>query len=279
MSAAVALALASLVFAALTDVFYKLAQRAGIHTPSFMILHAGTVALAMAISAAAGPGFAFTPLVLAVGPIFGMIGFTSRILFVASLRDGAALVNPAIFRMSFALTATLAIAFLGEPLTVTKALGIAAAVAAVMLFNLPPAGWIRFERHTWLVLGGMSCAGLLQFFYKIALGAGAQPQTLLVVQGVAAVTVATLFARVRGGGVRIGRRERLYAPLCGTMTAVSVYFLMRAYQVGEASVVAPIAHLSFPVTGLLAVLFLKESLTVRKVAATVGAVAAIVALS
>ncbi|MBZ0252162.1 MAG: EamA family transporter [Candidatus Methylomirabilis sp.] len=55
--------------------------------------------------------------------------------------------------------------------------------------------------------------------------------------------------------------------------------MMKAYQHGEASVVAPIALLSFPVTGFLAVAFLGERLTPRKLAALGAAAAAIFALS
>lgn len=278
MSLDVFYALLTLALAALTDFLYKIAQRRGIHTASFMVLHGGSVSACMALAAALGPGFRFSPGLWLAAPLFGAMGFTSRILFVSSLRDGEATVNPAIFKMSFVLTAALAIAFLGEPLTAAKAAGVAAATAALYLFSVPAGRAPRFEKHTAQVLGAMALAGVLNLFYKLAMKAGLQPQTLLAVQALCAMSFATANVR-REGGFRPRANEWLFAPVCGTATAGAAFFLMKAYQHGEASVVAPIALLSFPVTGFLAVAFLGERLTPRKLAALGAAAAAIFALS
>ena len=58
-----------------------------------------------------------------------------------------------------------------------------------------------------------------------------------------------------------------YSVVSGVLVAGIIFFMMLALSVGNASVVLPIAQMSFLATFILSVIFLKEKITVFKVVA------------
>lgn len=63
--------------------------------------------------------------------------------------------------------------------------------------------------------------------------------------------------------------------LFGVIQTVGFAALLEGLVSGEASILVPIAQLSFVVTALIGIAFLKESLTARKTAGLLAAVAAV----
>lgn len=182
--------------------------------------------------------------------------------------------------LSPAVTAGLAVAFLGERPGAARAAGIAAAVLAVALL-----GWRREEgtstRGPWLGLTVLSTAlqGVGAFLAKVVV-TPAGPSALLVTG--AAVQLAA--------GALLLRRERLPAPsLAGGLARLTVAVLALAavatigYLValsrGPASVIVPLVATSPALGGLLGLVVLGERARGPQVAGTVLGLAAAVLLA
>jgi uncharacterized membrane protein len=123
----------------------------------------------------------------------------------------------------------------------------------------------------------MALVGIADFVYKRAAIAGAFPSSFLLVQSWFFGATALLFGIVT-------RTLRFHpALLLGPVAAAAVFggarmFLM-SLRGGEASVNTPIFRLSFVVTVALAILFLGEQLTIRKLAGFALAAASILLLT
>ena len=106
---------------------------------------------------------------------------------------------------------------------------------------------------------------------------GVAPVMFLHSQSVFFITIALLYSLLTQGGPRFSKKgwaHALATAVCFTFGNVS---LLAALRDGEATIVTPIAQLSFIVSALLAVWLLSERMTARKflgLAATAGAVLA-----
>ena len=63
--------------------------------------------------------------------------------------------------------------------------------------------------------------------------------------------------------------------MCGVLTSSSYVSLSVGFTHGDAVVIAPIAQLSFVLTGILAIIFLGERLSIQK---SIGAACAVVSI-
>ena len=87
------------------------------------------------------------------------------------------------------------------------------------------------------------------------------------------------YARFREHRVRITRKKLGYSALSGVLVFVIVNSLALALERGQASIVVPIANLSFIVALALSVAMKMERLTMRKTIATVCAAVSIYLLA
>jgi len=113
-----------------------------------------------------------------------------------------------------------------------------------------------------LALGAMLCLGLSDFFNKRAMRAGVARTEFLVVQS-AFFIVTTLVLLPFLGGLSPSPWLAL-AIIAGVVTFGSYYCVLRALKDGEATVITPIYRMSFAWAVLLAVVFLGEEVTGRK---------------
>src|SRR5262249_59711918 len=74
------------------------------------------------------------------GALAGVLVVVGYYNFAHSLRSGSVSTHATIFRLSFAVTVTLAVLVLGEPLTTLKLAGLVLVVLAVWLLLLVPRG-------------------------------------------------------------------------------------------------------------------------------------------
>src|SRR4051812_19687045 len=130
------------------------------------------------------------------GSLAGLVMFFAFYNFSRSLRTGSISTNAPIFRLSFTLTAALAIGFLHEPLTPTKLAGLGLALIAVLTL----AGDAQVARRAGSSYGSMTrvllatvAAGIGNLIYKVGLLAGSPPETLLATQAWVFCSLATLF--------------------------------------------------------------------------------------
>ena len=279
MSPGIAYALGALVLYGLADFVYKRAAAAGAQPHRFLMTQT----------------WFFTPLALLYGVATGTLHFSAGMLWAAvagvcavagyynfawSLRHGAVSTNATIFRLSFVVTAALGILVLGEPLTAPKTAGLALALLAV---------WLLIGRHEDLgenarreraaslvrVLVATALVGLLAFVYKLGMRLGATPVAMVASQGVVAVTLSTAFTGYVEREIRPSRVALRHAPVSAALLVVAFILLAKGLEVGEASVIAPVAQMGFVVTAVLGFLVLREPMSGRRIAGLVAALAAL----
>jgi drug/metabolite transporter (DMT)-like permease len=283
MNPSIAYALCALLLYGLADFVYKRGAAAGAQPHQFLMVQTwffsslallyGLVSGTLAFNAGAWWG--------AVAGVLVVVGYYN---FAWSLRHGSVSTNATIFRLSFAVTAALAVVFLGEPLTTVKLAGLAFTLAAVCLLLAAPEGGrgrAAPEGRASLarVLLATVAVGIASFTYKLGLLEGAVPIALVVAQGAVAVTLATAFAAHVDRGVRPSRAALRHAPVAAVLLVCAFVFLAKGLQGGEASVIVPIAQMGFVVTALLGFFLLGEPFTLRKGAGLIAAIAALASLA
>jgi drug/metabolite transporter (DMT)-like permease len=283
LSDSTAYALGALLLYGLADFVYKRGAAAGAQPHQFLMVQTWFFT-----SLALVYGFASHTLAFGAGALWGaaagvlvVIGYYN---FAWSLRHGSVSTNATIFRLSFAVTAVLAVLILGETLTAAKVAGLALALVAVWLLLASPGAGKRSDNaesraSLTRVLIATLAVGVASFTYKLGLRAGAAPIALVIAQGGVAVTLATGFAARVDGGIRPSRAALRHAPVAAVLLVAAFVFLAKGLQDGEVSVIVPIAQMGFVVSALLGFFLLREPFTPRKGAGLVAALAALASLA
>src|SRR5262245_51949486 len=168
--------LAAMICYGLGDFIYKRSAADRIKPLHFLTAQAWVFwPLSLAYAAATGT------LVIVPGALWGglaglfiLIGFTA---FLRSLANGPVSVAAPIFRLSFLVTATLAVIVLNEPITAAKLAGLALALAAIWLL-LGGSGTAPLSRSFLLEVAVATVAlGAANFFHKMGVDHGATPET------------------------------------------------------------------------------------------------------
>lgn len=262
----IAYALVSLTCLGVSDFLYRWGHRYALKGAPFMLLQNFAyipTALGMALFR---DELSFS-VALGYGILNGLLAFSGFLLLLYALRLGEAVSLVPIVRLNFVVTSLLTIYFVGESLNLNKAIAIGLAVCAIVAGGARVAAVARRRQALLMAVGALLCFGFIGLFYKLGLRAGATPTAMVVAQSLGTFALALPFA--------VWSRERLprrgiplWLPLfCGVLLSASYVALSIAFTYGEAVVVAPIAQLSFVLTGVLAVILLKEQLTPRKLIA------------
>jgi uncharacterized membrane protein len=280
MSSGVAYALLTLVCFALNDLLFKQAAREGAASHQVMMVLTLTmlpffVAYAL-ITRAVEPA----PAALwgSLGGLFAFFGFYN---FSRSLRSGAVSILSPIFRLQFVVTAVLALAFLDEHLSAAKVSGLALAIASVWLL-LGSAAGAKLEVPRDAVgraLLATVAVGIAFFLFKLALRQGATPASVLLCQVTALASAATALSVYLDRGFRAAPAALRYGIPFGISQAIGFGALIEGLALGEASILVPIAQLSFVLTAIVGLAFLKEAVTARKVTGLAAAVSAVALLA
>jgi drug/metabolite transporter (DMT)-like permease len=283
MTQGIGYALGAMLCFGLGDLVYKRGAAAGAPPHHFLMVQSWFFAPVVLLYAWLTGALRFTPGTLwgGLAGLFMLVGFYN---FAHSLKSGSISINAPVFRLSFTITAALAVLLLGEALTAAKVAGIALALLAAWLLlgvRAPEDADGRHESRSSLVrvLVATAAVGIGSFLYKLGLLAGSTPAALLVAQSAVVLTLATAFAGAVDGGIRPARAALRYAPIAAIALACAFSLLLEGLARGEASVVVPIGQMGFVVTALLGFLFLRESFTARKGAGHAAALAALASLA
>lgn len=285
MSPGVGFALASLVFAGVNDFIFKKQSNDGSGRGAYMAV-IGAVWFAVfalaALARGAPPSEAPAPpgSTLAWGLAAGLLSASANYLLIGGLRTVGAAVGATIYRMNMVAAAAVGVIFLGEPLGAAKLGGFALAAAALLLFAGGPNP--SRGRGVELGLGLAFAASLLRagmgISYKLAADAGVHGSWFLAIQGLVWLAAGSAGAILNGRGAGLGAALVRRGVISGLLVCGIVYFFRRALALGEASVVIPIAQMSFVITALISRFALGERLDGRKVAALCLSAAAFVLL-
>jgi drug/metabolite transporter (DMT)-like permease len=260
----------------LGDLVYKRGAAAGAQAHHFLMVQTWVFLPTVIAYALLTGTLHFAPASL-WGALAGLFILTGFYNFAASLRSGSISINAPVFRLSLVVTAGLAIALLGEPLTAFKVLGIALALAAAwLLLGGPMAGQRESRASLVRILIATLAVGVGNFIYGLGLRDGATPGSLMVAQAGAVCPLATLFAAVLDRRIAPSSAALRNAPMAAVALALASVAMVEAMARGEASIAVPIAQMGFVVTALLGFLFLRERFSARKgagIAAAIGALA------
>jgi len=276
MTPGIGFALGAMLLFGAGDLIYKRAAAAGIEASQFIMLQAWV--FCPGITLYAWLTGTLDPHASALwGGLAGLFGVTAFTNFARSLREGAVSTNAPIFRLNFTLTAALAIVLLGEALTLTKAAALLCALGAVWLLLAEPGvtRGLPTARSLTRVLIATVAMAFANLFYKIGLGQGALPETMVAAQAWVFSSSATLFVLARDRRLRPTPAAWRYSLPASLTLVVAFVFLMHALARGPASVLVPVAQMSFVFTALLGAAMFRESLNMRKRAGLIVAAAAL----
>lgn len=275
MSAGVELALAAMVCIGLADFVYKQAATRGVKPMHFLMVQGLFFTPAIVIYAWATKVLVFAP-AFAWGMAAGFCIYIALYNFAVSLASGAVSIVAPIFRLNFVLTAAFAMAFLDEPLTGNKLLGLALALAAVWL--LLGGASAPNEKRTAIarVLLASVALAACNLCYKFGVAAGVPPVTMLVGQASVFMPLTLIGVWLTERTLTVPAKAWRHPPFAALFLFLGFPLLLQSLRHGEASVVIPIGQMGFIVTALAGMLLLREPFTLRKLtglAAAAGALA------
>lgn len=281
MTAGLALAFAAMVCFGLGDWTYRRAARAGVRPHHFLI----------------GQACLFCPTVLAYaaatehltvggpalwGNLAGLVLFLSFFLFARSLRGGPVSVYGPIFRLAFVVTVVLAVVVLDEPFGMARAAGLTAALVAVWLLlggGRAASSSATIGRSLVDVTLATVLAGAGYFCHKLGLIGGAAPATMVAAQAMVFASLAVVTTAALDGTLRVPPTVWRHSLPAAVVLAAAFLLFVHALEIGQASVVVPVAQMGFVPAALLGILIGGEPVTLRKAAGLVTAVAALALLA
>jgi drug/metabolite transporter (DMT)-like permease len=283
MNTAVLYALLSLFFAGLNDLVFK-RYAAKARSRGMMIFTIGLVwaGLQSILLLAAGTPLAVDGVTLTYGLAAGVALTLSNLLLIESLTHIEVSLGSTIYRLNTLGVVLLSVLLLGESLGLFKVAGIASGVVAILLLLQAPGAGVDLRLHRLFVALAIF-ASLLRACYgvvtKAALNQGADGDLLMLIAALCWVAGGAAYAVWREGRFRLSGKKLVYGAISGLLVTLIVNFLVAAVALGEASVVIPIANLSFVAALLLSVAIGWERLTGRKLSAVACAVISIWLLS
>ena len=278
-------ALVSLAFAGFLDVAYKLFADRGESRGCFLSAMA-VVWLVMQTAVLAGTDQDLT--LSRVNWLFGLaagVAITaSNLAFIESMTVLNVSLSSTAYRLNTIGVMILGVLFLGESVSLLNYAGIGLGVAAVLLLY-QRASDLREEvtSKAALFLGIAVFASAARASYgvltKAGLNAGADPTSLLLIAALCWAVGGLVYALVWERKLRLTLRGLGYSVLAGLLVFGTVNSLIAALANADATLVIPIANLSFLVALSVGVCLRLEALTRQKATAMVLAVSAIWALS
>jgi uncharacterized membrane protein len=265
MTPGIGFALAAMVCFGAGDLIYKRAAANGVESRHFAMLQGWVFCPAVTLYA----WFTGTlhPHVSALwGSLAGLFLLIAVRNFLASLKIGAVSTNATIFRLNFTITAALAIVLLGETVTAFKLAALACALFAVWLLLFEPSarGKSQNLRSLAQVLVATVAMALTSFFHKVGLQHGALPETLVSAQAWTFASLATAIALGGDRGYKVPPRTWRYAPFAAVALVIAFVLLLYGLARGPASVLVPVAQMSFVFTALAGAVMFNERLDTRK---------------
>jgi len=283
-TSAITFALLSLLFAGFNDVLFK-RYASQDRSRGAYVFGIGVVwgLLQLGYASIQGSDITLDSTSLMYGLAAGLVVTVSNLLLLESLTHIDASLGSTVYRLNTVGVVILALLFLNEDLDGLKALGIGLGVAAVALLYHPGGhGEARGSRFT-VFFALVVLASLLRAVYgvlsKAGLNAGADLQTMLILAALCWIGGGYLYARLREKRFRLTRKKLLYASISGVLVFLIVNFLLLAIETGQASIVIPIANMSFVIALIVSVALGMERLNAAKLAAVAMAIGSIAVLA
>jgi uncharacterized membrane protein len=283
MNASIIFALLSLVFAGINDVIFKMYSMKD-RSRGMYVFGIGLVwtLLQIVTFGAKGINLIFDDVTLGFGLLAGLFLTISNILLIESLTHIDVSLGSTIYRLNTIGVVILSVLLLREPLGMIKCLGIVCGIIGVQLLckrERDCQGKSTFRVFFMLAV----MASLLRAAYGVSAKAGillnADTQKMVLLMSSSWMMGGVCYARLREKRFTFSRKQVAYSLCSGILVFLIVYFLMLALELGQASIVIPVANMSFIIALTLSVAMKMEVLNFRKFLAILFAVGSIILLS
>jgi drug/metabolite transporter (DMT)-like permease len=269
MNPAILFACLSLLFAGFNDVVFKNYSRKE-RSRGMNVLGIGVVwsVLQTVTFLARGTPVVWDGVSIGYGLGAGLFLTLSNLLLLESLTHINVGLGATVYRLNTIVSVLFSFWLLDEPLSGVKIAGILCGVIAVILLYRPDAGSSP-DRSIFLFFGSIAIlAACLRGGYGVISKAGllhqARADTMLLILSLNWILGGGLYAAWREKTVRMTAKIAGYSTLSGILVFLIVNFLMLALNYGQASVVIPIANMSFIISLTISVLLRIEPMTFRK---------------
>ncbi len=226
---------------------------------------------------------------LLCGVLGGLVSAAGNILLLESMSSLSAGICSTVYRLNLALVVPFSVLIFGEELGVKQYLGVAFALAAILAF-LPGStgsGAKGTEKKAavlpWVMIitAAVFRAGL-GLFCKYGFTQGASPNGVSLLTVSLWIVSGLVYGVWRERGFKWFDTKMIrYGILSGFLVAGIIFFMAQAlkFKDANASVVLPVAQMSFLATFVLSAIFLKEKVTLWKICALLCGVAALLLLA
>ena len=279
------IALCSMFFYGAGDVIFKMAARKGLPSHQFLIMQ--TIFF---LPSALVLGIASSSIHFGVPFLYGMSAgvtlYFALLYFAISLSTGDVSVVAPVFRSSFVLSATLAIIFLDELITVYKVLAFFLLVIAafLLLSNLnAQVSQVKQSAQKNRTIRTLAIAtvllGITGFIYKLGAIAGGNSISILTGQAVVFFTLAFISCYHQEKKIIFVWKYLYLGFLAALFLFLGLYLLLEALKYGPASTIVPISQMSFVVTAMAGIFIFKEKILWQKILGLACSVGAIILLA
>ena len=201
------------------------------------------------------------------GFLTGALLVLANILLIESLTGLDVSLGSMIYRLNTIGVVAISFVLLSEDIGFIKVLGVGIGVAAILILYKRADGGDTVPIPILFFVMAVAASAFRAIYgvaSKVALEQGAAAEGLLVIAAISWIVGGFAYAAFREKRVRITGKKAAYAVVSGTLAFTVVNALIEALKNGEASVVVPIANLSFAVAMLLSVFLGMEQLSSRK---------------
>jgi len=283
MQSGIIFALLSLLFAGVNDVVFKKysskERSRGMYIFGIGIIWTFLQVVSLNIQ---NINFSYDFVTISYGLIAGLLLTVSNILLLESLTHIDVSLGSTIYRLNTVGVVILSFFVLHEPLGIFKILGIICGLIAVLiLFNKGKNTFQNINFTSFFLIA--VAASLIRATYgivaKMGITSNAEPNIMLLLIALSWIIGGAFYAKLRENRFRITRKKILYSIISGILVFLIVNFLMLALEHGQASIVIPIANMSFVFALLISITLKMELLTLRKCCAVGFAVTSIILLA
>ena len=283
MKSGIIFALLSLIFAGVNDVVFKKYSRKersrGMYVFGIGIIWTVLQIVSLNIQ---NISFSYDFVSISYGLVAGLLLTVSNILLLESLTHIDVSLGSTIYRLNTVGVVILSFFVLHEPLGAFKIIGIICGLIAVLiLFNKEKNTFQNINFTSFFLIA--VAASLIRATYgivaKMGISSNAEPNIMLLLIALSWIVGGAFYAKLRENRFKITRKKIIYSIVSGILVFLIVNFLMLALEHGQASIVIPIANMSFVFALLISITLKMELLTLRKCCAVGFAITSVILLA
>ena len=276
-------ALLSMLFAGINDVIFK-KYAVKNRSRGMYVLGVGFTWAILQISYSyfAGISFNFDILTIQYGLLAGIILAAANISLIEGLTHIDVSLGSTVYRLNTIGVVILSFIFLREGIEFIKLAGILFGIIAVLLLyksnNSTTPSHPR-KIFFWLVVFASVLRAAYGVVSKVGLVASADKNTIILLAAICWIFGGAFYAKYVEKRFIVTQKKVLYASVSGVLVFCIVNFLILGLQIAQASIVVPIANMSFIIALLISVLMGTEQMDLKKITATAFAAGSILLLS